>query len=98
MVPMKQGQLGFPSSVFRWSKWVAPGESTAMHLIGAFGGRRFGPSQKKRFLASGLDLEGVWEYSRHRAEHCDKLIFGCGNLSLEEISRGIAQLKKVLDS
>lgn len=73
------------------------GDSTGMHLIAEFEGRVFSPEVVERFSREyNVRVYPVELHTIQKKVHQDKLILGYGNVTTEEISSGVLQLKDAI--
>jgi GntR family transcriptional regulator/MocR family aminotransferase len=73
------------------------GDATGMHLIADFLKLRFSPKEVERFRSGGVRVYPVEEYAIVHGRHANRLVFGYGNLSPEQIERGVSRLAQLLN-
>ncbi len=65
------------------------GSSSGLHLVARFPDRRFTQELLDRVEQAGAKFYGVWSHCMNPDEHRDKLLIGYGNLTLEQIEKGM---------
>lgn len=73
------------------------GSATGLHLVASFPGYHFSEVDFNRFEAAGVRVYPVESHAIQAGRHTDKLMLGYGNLSTEEIHRGIDMLATCLN-
>ncbi len=68
---------------------IISGESTGLHLILEFPGKVFNKDFKKQMKMKGLYLEPLSRYNINTISHTDKIIFGYGQVNIEQVKQGL---------
>ncbi len=72
------------------------GDATGLHLIAEFPNHRFTSSKLLRVREKGIRIYPVEDHAIVLGRYKNHLIFGYGNLSAEQIQRGITKLASIL--
>ncbi|WP_088834171.1 MocR-like pyridoxine biosynthesis transcription factor PdxR [Paenibacillus tyrfis] len=72
------------------------GDSTGLHLVAEFPGRRFDEEAVRRIKRMGVKVYLVEEHANDKEAHRSRLILGYGHLPKEDIQEGIARLNRAL--
>jgi GntR family transcriptional regulator / MocR family aminotransferase len=73
------------------------GESTGLHLIAEFPGITFDDEILQKIKKAGIIIHPVAEHTLQKDSHVSKIILGYSHLNQEEIAKGVARLKGVLE-
>ncbi len=74
------------------------GMNSGLHIAVVFPGREFNRESTAVFSQHGLGIELLTDYMLEKADTCNTLILGFGNLSEKEILEGICRLKEAIDA
>ncbi|KZE73372.1 GntR family transcriptional regulator [Paenibacillus elgii] len=72
------------------------GDSTGLHLVAEFPGRRFDEEAVRRIKRMGVKVYLVEEHANDKEAQRSRLILGYGHLPKEDIQEGIARLSRAL--
>lgn len=72
------------------------GDSTGLHLVAEFPGRRFDEEAVRRIKRMGVKVYLVEEHANDKEAQRSRLILGYGHLPKEDIQEGIARLNRAL--
>lgn len=72
------------------------GDATGLHLIAEFQGKTFTEQTLAALEEAGVRLYPVEQHAIRKGYHQSKVIFGYGNLTLDEIEEGVRRMKTVL--
>ncbi|SET36392.1 transcriptional regulator, GntR family [Natronincola peptidivorans] len=72
------------------------GESTGMHLVAQWEDISFTKEHLDTLRNKGVNIHSVSEYTIHKDQHQNQLIFGYGNVEEKEMKEGIKALKEVV--
>ncbi|MCP1309793.1 MocR-like pyridoxine biosynthesis transcription factor PdxR [Paenibacillus tyrfis] len=72
------------------------GDSTGLHLVAEFPGRRFDEEAVRKIERMGVKVYLVEEHANDKEAHRSRLILGYGHLPKEDIQEGIARLSRAL--
>jgi GntR family transcriptional regulator/MocR family aminotransferase len=73
------------------------GDSTGLYIVVEFEGINFTDELLKKIKDYGVNLYAMDEYASAKGMYASKIIFGFGNLSIDQITEGIDRLKKALN-
>jgi Transcriptional regulators containing a DNA-binding HTH domain and an aminotransferase domain (MocR family) and their eukaryotic orthologs len=73
------------------------GENSGLHIAVTFQNYRFDKHFEEILLQNGLSIDLLTDYQQNPSGETNTLIFGFGNLEIQEIETGLQRLKEVLN-
>lgn len=78
------------------NEYIVRGQATGLHLVAEFKNIIFTEEVLKKIMEQEVKVYPVEKYAMEKGKHINKIIFGYGHLSIEEIEDGIKRLEKAI--